>query len=121
MNTQVTTVIDNLVEAYNTSNAQVFADCFTENAEIFEHPNILTQQSKAEILAYYQQLFNEFPLNRTEILHRIIMDNRIIDHECVRRTPEVEPFEVLTIYEIDDVLIRRVDFIRKQSVVWHQA
>lgn len=109
MNTQI---IDKLVEAYNSSNARAFADLFAEDVVVYEHPNQPTQKSREEIFEFYEKLFAEFPNNRTEILHRIVLGNRIIDHERVRRNAESEPFEVLAIYEIDGNLIKRLDFIR---------
>ncbi|GEM_PF-2616773 len=39
-------VIEKLVLAYNSSNARGFANLFEENVQVFEHPNILTQQSR---------------------------------------------------------------------------
>lgn len=113
-----TNTIDHLVEGYNASDAAKFSECFAQEARVYEHPGILTQQSKDEIFRYYEKLFAQFPHNRTEILHRIVFDSKVIDHERVRRSPDVEPFEVLTIYEMRDGLIQRVDFIRKQSVVF---
>lgn len=116
-----TDTIDRLVEGYNASDARTFADCFALDASVYEHPSILTQQGRNEIFAYYQKLFAEFPQNRTEILHRIVFDTKVIDHERVRRSPDAEPFEVLTIYEMSGGLIQRVDFIRKQSVVFQAS
>lgn len=106
-------IIDLLVERYNSSDAKAFADLFDLEAQVFEHPSLLTQKSREEIFECYQALFEKYPLNRTKVLHRIVIGNRIIDHESVQRHPEQEPFEVLTIYEMETNLIKRVDFIRK--------
>lgn len=106
-------VIDKLVESYNSSDARAFADLFEETAFVYEHPNQPTQKSRKEIFEYYEKLFAEYPNNRTEVLHRIIIGNRIIDHERVKRSFDVESFEVLTIYEMGDELIKRVDFVRQ--------
>lgn len=107
-----TEIIDLLVDAYNASDARAFAELFEENATVYEHPGLLTQQNREEIFQYYAVLFSKYPLNRTEVVHRIVIGNRIIDHERVRRSPEVAPFEVLTIYEMGAQLIKRVDFVR---------
>lgn len=114
-----TQVIEKLVAAYNAKNAQAFADCFADDAKIYEHPSFPAQASKNEILPYYEKLFAEFPDNRTEVLYRIEMGNRVVDHERVRRSPQDVPFEVLTIYEIKNNLIQRVDFILNSGAVWH--
>jgi uncharacterized protein (TIGR02246 family) len=119
MESAQTHVIDRLVAAYNAKDANAFAECFAEDAEIYEHPNFPSQASKQEILPYYEKLFAEFPENRSEVLYRIVMEKRVIDHERVRRTPDAVPFEVLTIYEVKDNLVCRVDFIRNSTAVWH--
>jgi uncharacterized protein (TIGR02246 family) len=110
--TNQTKILDRLVEAYNSSDARAFADLFDETAVIYEHPNQPAQQSRREIFEFYEKLFAQFPENRTEVLHRIVLENRIADHERVRRSFDVEPFEVVTIYEMEGSLIKRVDFIR---------
>lgn len=108
-----TAVIDKLVDAYNSGNARGFADLFSVDVTVYEFPNALVQQSREEIYEFYDDLFSKFPENRTEVLHRIIIGNRVIDHERVRRANDAEPFEVLTIYELQDGEIKRLDFVRK--------
>lgn len=108
-----TQIIDRLVKAYNASDARAFANLFEDTAVVYEHPNQPTQKSREEIFDFYGKLFAEYPNNRTEVLHRIVIGNRIIDHERVKRNFDVEPFDVLTIYEIGNELIKRVDFVRE--------
>jgi uncharacterized protein (TIGR02246 family) len=108
-----TVLIDRLVEAYNSSNARAFSDLFAADALVYEFPGTLAQQSREAIFEFYQKLFGEFPENQTEVLHRIVIGNRVADHERVRRAPDAEPFEVLTIYELENGEIKRVDFIRQ--------
>jgi len=86
---------------------------FTENAPVYEHPNRLTQRGREELFGYYQQVFSQYPANRTEVLHRIIVGNRVIDHERVSRGDgEGNVFDVVTIYQIRNGLIERLDFVR---------
>lgn len=108
-----TAVIDKLVAAYNSSDARAFADLFASEATVYEFPDAPVQQSRREIFEFYTDLFEEFPENRTEVLHRIIIGNRVSDHERVRRSPAAQPFEVLTIYELENEEIKRLDFVRK--------
>jgi hypothetical protein len=110
-------IIDQLVNHYNNCNARGFADLFTPDTQVYEQPGILTQQGREEIYEYYEKVFLEFPKNRTKVLHRIVIDNKVIDHEEVRRSPEVAAFYVLAIYEIENGFIKRLDFIRNQSTV----
>ncbi|TAE29291.1 MAG: SgcJ/EcaC family oxidoreductase [Candidatus Kapaibacterium sp.] len=111
-------LIDRLIAAYNARDADAFANCFADDAVIYEHPNFPKQVQKAEFLEYYVKLFKEFPQNHTERLYRAVIDNRVIDHELVMRTPESKPFEVLTIYEVRNNLIQRVDFVRNTTTAW---
>lgn len=104
--------IDRLVDACNTHDARAFADQFADDARIYELPDILTQSNQEAIFEYYQHVFAQFPQNHTTVLHRIRIGKRVIDHERVQRSPDQEPFEVLTVYEVTDGLISRLDFIR---------
>ncbi len=111
--TNQTAIIDKFVDAYNSGDARAFANFFKPDVAVYEHPDMLVQKSRNEIFDYYEKLFKEFPLNRTEVLHRIVIGDHVIDHERVRRRPDGEPFEVLAIYAMRDGLIERLDFIRK--------
>jgi uncharacterized protein (TIGR02246 family) len=108
-----TKIIDCLVEAYNSSNARAFADLFASDVVVYEHPNKPTQQSREEIFERYTEVFKKFPLNETEVVHRIVIGDWVIDHEKVRRSPEHEPFDVVAVYEMQDGAIKRFDLIRK--------
>ena len=44
--------------------------------------------------AKYRQVFADFPHNHAELLNRIVVGARVIDHERVKRSPDAEPFEV---------------------------
>lgn len=110
--------IDQLVEAYNAHDALAFANLFSIDAQVYEHPGRLTQQTRQELLDYYNQVFATYPQNQTQVLYRVTTGNRVIDHERVQRSPEDKPFEVISIYELDaQGLICRLDFVRKDDDV----
>jgi hypothetical protein len=117
MPTQNEQLIDKLVECYNSHNARGFADCFAENVKTYEHPNILSQNSREEIFETYEKVFAMRPNNRTTVVHRIIIGNRIIDHEKVNREINDEPFDAIAIYEIENNLIQRFDLVRKTETI----
>jgi uncharacterized protein (TIGR02246 family) len=105
-------VIDRLVEAYNSGNARAFADLFQKEAIAYEHPNQISQNGREEIYKRYVDVFAQFPKNHSKILYRVVIKNRVIDHELVSRTPQDEPFQVIAIYEIENGLINRFDIVR---------
>lgn len=109
----VTDVIDALIEAYNAGDADAFANLFAENAITYEHPGVPAQTGRKAIRAFYKDGFSRFPELRTQVLHRIVLGNYVIDHERVQRSPELETFEVLAINEVRDGLIQRLDLVRK--------
>lgn len=110
-------LINKLVAAYDNGDARGFADCFHENAVAYEHPNRLAQQGKSQIYDYYKRVFAEFPQLKTEILYRAVIGNLVIDHERVRRTANVESFDVIAIYTIENDLIARFDLVRESKTI----
>lgn len=107
-----TQVIDKLVDAYNAHDALAFADFFTENASHGNLNDTARQQGREAIYQRYLTVFTEFPDNHSDVVHRIVLDRFVVDHERVRRSPETEPFEVVAIYTFDAGLIQRLDFVR---------
>jgi hypothetical protein len=110
-------VIDDLVVAYNNGNARAFADLFDVDAITYEHPNIVAQQTREGIYEYYKAVFAKFPNLKTQVLYRVEIGNRVIDHELVQRSPESEPFNVIAVYEIENDLITRLDLVRDNRTV----
>lgn len=104
-------IIDRLIAAYNSSDAEAFAALFDENAMAIGHPDRVLQRGRAEIRAHYTDVFARYPENRTRLVHRIVIGDRVIDHEQVRRSADSEPFDVAVVYTLANGLIQRVDFI----------
>jgi uncharacterized protein (TIGR02246 family) len=105
--------IDHLVHVYNAHDADAFARCFTADAEIYEYPAKLAQKGRDAIHAYYEQLFDQYPLNKSDVLHRADLGDRIVDHERVHRSPSARPFDVIAVYTFNGDLVSRLDFIRE--------
>lgn len=106
-------LIDGLVAAYNAGNARAFADLFAPDATHGDLNSDARQRGREEIYQRYVDVFAQYPENRTAVLHRIVLDRFVVDHEQVRRSPDAEPFEVVAIYTLDGGLIQRLDFVRK--------
>lgn len=105
--------IDHLIHAYNAHKAGEFAACFTADAEIYEFPGKLAQKGRAAIQAHYEQVFEQYPLNKSDVLHRADLGDRIVDHERVHRSPSARPFDVIAVYTFKGDLVARLDFIRE--------
>ncbi|WP_425145304.1 nuclear transport factor 2 family protein [Deinococcus sp.] len=103
--------INRLVVAYNAHDARAFADLFAQDAL---HGTLHTadyQYGREEIYRRYVEVFTQFPHNRSEVVHRIVIGPRVIDHERVRRSPDADPFKVLASYTLEG-FITRLDFVR---------
>ena len=109
-------VLDRLVAAYNASDAQAFAAVLADNVTIASFPGRVLQASAAEVRAHYEKVFAEFPGNRTEVVHRIVLGDKVVDHERVRRTAEGEPIDVVAINTIEGDRITRIEFVSPMKV-----
>jgi hypothetical protein len=110
---EYTKLIDSLVLAYNAQDVRAFADHFAEDAW---HGNLHAtdnfQHGREAIYARYVEAFKNFPENKTEVLYRVVIGNRVIDHERVSRSPGGETFEVVAINTIVDGKVARLEMIR---------
>ncbi len=107
-----TKIIDSLVLAYNARDARAFADHFTHDASHGTLHAETQQRGREAIYRRYVDVFSEFPENQTQVIHRIAFGRFVIDHESVRRSSSTEPFEVVAVYELEQGLIKRLDFVR---------
>jgi hypothetical protein len=107
-----TRVIDALVEAYNNSDADGFADFFAEDAIIYDPANVPAQVGREAIRAHYRAAFAKHPQNRTRVLGRLAVGPYVVDHEQVRRSPDHEPFEVIAINQVQNGQVVRLDMLR---------
>lgn len=100
------------LDAYNRQDLDAHVSYFAEDmtiANLREEPNLVGAAAYKERMG---GVFSQFPQNRVELLGRTFMGNKVLDHEKVMRAPEIEPFEVIAVYTINDGKIAHVDFIR---------
>ena len=100
------------LDAYNAQDLEAMCRWFTAGVEV---ANLNQGPNLKGIEAYRERhvgLWAQFPQNRAELLSRVTVAGKVLDHERVFRSPDAEPFEVVAIYTFEDGLICRVDFIR---------
>lgn len=107
-----TEIAQNQLDAYNEQDLEKHLSYFAEDmtiANLREAPNL-------EGLAAYRErmdgVFKQFPENKVELLGRMVVGNKVLDHEKVMRSPDAEPFEVVAVYTIENGKIKNVDFIK---------
>jgi hypothetical protein len=103
-------VVQIQLDAYNARDLDRFVSVYGDEVRIFRPPapaaSIVGRPALAEY--YATQRFNLIGLN-AELLNRMEIGNKVIDHERISGVLEL-PFEVAAVYEVADDLIRTVWF-----------
>ena len=103
-------VVQRQVLAYNDRDVNRFVACYSDTVAIVRMPATEPSISgKAQLAEFYAtQRFN-LPLLRAEIVRRIVLGNKVIDHERIWGIRDT-PVEVAAVYEVERGLIQRVWF-----------
>lgn len=101
--------------AYNSRNLDAFLLPYSKNVEISNFPKNVYGKGIAFLKKSYGELFSESPNLYCEVLNRMVLGNTVIDHEKVSGLADLEPFEAIAIYKIENSKISRVYFIRKNE------
>ena len=106
----ITDVVQRQVEAYNARDLERFVATYAEGIKIYRLPS--TEPAivgREQLAAVYRERFSS-PTLHAEILARIVLGNKVIDHERVRGIRET-PVEAVAIYEVVAGLIETVWFV----------
>ena len=99
-------------DAYNAQDLGAMLATYADDCIVAELNGAVLQNGKAEIRARYAKTFAEFPENRARSVSRIALNDVVVDHEAVERSPDGPRFEALCIYTIKHGLIARIDFVK---------
>ena len=100
------------LDAYNAQDLDAFCAFYADDVVIADLNGPMTEQGAAGLRARYAKLFADRPQNRVELVGRMVIGDRVIDHERVFRSPEAAPFEVAVVYTIAQGKIARADFVK---------
>lgn len=107
----IESVVQKQLEAYNAKDLETFLDCYSDEIEVFDHPNTLIMSGKERMRNHYRNLFDSYPSMRCNLVNRMISGNIVIDHEQIKgRTEGI--LEAIAIYEVVDERIQKVWFVR---------
>ena len=103
-------VVQRQVEAYNRRDLEAFAATYRDDVQIFRMPSTTPAMTgRAALREFYaRQRFN-LPALHAEIVQRIVVGNKVIDHERVTGVA-AQPFEAVAVYEVVDGAIATVWF-----------
>ena len=113
----VTELVDNQIEAYNSRNINAFAALYHDSVEVYNFPNKLSYRGKDILIERYGKLFKSMKKLKAVSLNRLVLGNKVVDLEETQRYEKNTKrpdrvSKVIVIYEIEDGLIRRVQFCR---------
>lgn len=100
------------LDAYNAQDLDGYMAYFAEDCVVADFNGAITMRGAPEIRARYAKTFADFPKNHARLVHRIVIGEKVIDHEDVVRGPEGPRFEVAAIYTTREGKIQRVDFVK---------
>jgi imidazolonepropionase-like amidohydrolase len=104
-------VVQRQLNAYNARNLEAFLSTYTEDVELYSFPNTLMTKGKDAMRKQYGSMFQNTSLLHCKIEERIVIGNKVIDHENVRLDKE-RKMKAVAIYEVENGLIRKVTFLR---------
>jgi hypothetical protein len=98
------------LDAYNDRDLERFVAEYSDAIQVFRPPSKEPAISgKAALAAYYAANRFNLPGLRADLVNRIVLGNRVIDHERIWGVRD-EPFEVAAVYEVADGKIQTVWF-----------
>ena len=105
------TVAQRQLDAYNNRDLQRFAAQFSDDVQIFRLPATTPSMvGKPALREHYASSRFNRPNLRAELLNRMVMGNKVIDHERIHGVQD-QPYEAVAIYQIVDGSIQTVWFL----------
>jgi hypothetical protein len=102
------------LDAYNARGIDAFMTSFSDDVEMvsFTDGSILAAGLES-VRSMYLALFEASPKLHSAIKQRMILGNKVIDHEhIVGRNGSDDVLELILIYEVENALIKRITTIR---------
>ncbi len=103
-------LVQRQVNGYNARDIEAFLEPYSENFEIYDFPNELRKKGKKNIRDGYVELFKKYTKLHCEVVKRIVLKNKVIDHERITGISK-KPIEAIAIYEIKNGKINKVTFV----------
>jgi len=100
------------LECYNNHDLEGFLSAYHDDTKIYNLiDGSLIMEGKGAMRERYGERFKN-PNLHAKLVNRMVIGNKVIDHESVTGLGESPPTEVAAIYEVEDGLIKTVWFVR---------
>jgi hypothetical protein len=101
-----------MIERYNAQDADGYVALMTDGACEATYRGAVLREGREGVRSGLEGDVRRISRNRAEILTSYALGDTVVLHEKVARSPEAEPFEVMSIYSFSDDKVDRVEFIR---------
>ena len=97
----VAAIVQRQLDAYNARDLDAFVACYADDVEVFRLPALAPALAgRAALAAFYGSERFDRPGLHAELLSRVVMGRKVIDHERIAGLGDV-PREVVAVYAID--------------------
>lgn len=108
-------VVQENLDFYNDRDIEGFMTSFSEDIKMYNlgdpKPTVV---GRNQVRMVYTKLFEKSPKLHSTILKRVVIGNKIIDHESITgRNGNADVLELVLIYEVKNEKIYRITVIRK--------
>lgn len=103
-------IVEKQLEAYNARDIDAFMATYSQDIKLYNFPRDLTTDGPEAMRKGYAEFFKSAPDLHCEIKNRMVIGNKVIDHEEV--TANGNTFNAVAIYEVENGKIAKVTFLR---------
>lgn len=104
-------IVDRQLDFYNNHDLDGFISTYHDDIKIYNlSDNTILLEGKEELKVKYRERFEVLKVH-ADIQNRMIIGNKVIDHEYVTGIKPDTIVKAVAIYEIEDSLIKRVWFL----------
>lgn len=103
-------VVNDQLKAYNERNIDAFVATYANNVSLYNFPNTIRTEGVKNLRETYADFFDRTPGLQAKIKNRILIGNKVIDHEEVLINGQT--INAIAIYEVNDGKIQKVWFIQ---------
>lgn len=100
------------MDAYNKRDIEAFLKPYSEDVKVYAYPDQLMSEGKAKMRERYAPMFLELTDLYCTLVNRIVLNNKVIDHEEVVYIKSKPKLYAIAIYTITDGKISEVRFMK---------
>lgn len=102
------------LDGYNARDIEAFLKPYAEDVKIYNFPNELSMEGKETMRPIYTEMFEKVKDLHCEVTNRMVLGNKVIDHEKITGFIEGDYYYAIAIYTIENNKISEVRFLKPE-------